>query len=72
MGTHLYRREGDTYYFRRAIPASERNRFAGKREWIESLRTKGHVEAKRLIPAYVQAFDRAMMDAKAPERQGKP
>ncbi|WP_405052793.1 MULTISPECIES: DUF6538 domain-containing protein [unclassified Sphingomonas] len=54
------------------MPTSERNRFAGKREWIESLRTKDRVEAKRLIPAYVQAFDRAMMDARAPERRGKP
>lgn len=61
MCTHLFRREGGTYYFRRAIPMGKRSQFGGRREWIVSLRTKDRAEAKRLIPGYVQAFDRAML-----------
>jgi integrase len=58
--THLYRREGGTYYFRRAIPAALRPQFGGKREWIKSLTTKDRREAKRLLPSLVAAFDNAM------------
>ncbi len=60
MSTHLFRRQGGTYYFRRAIPVNLRHLFDGRREWIASLRTKDRVEAKRLLPAMVQAFDTAM------------
>lgn len=66
MSTHLYRRQGGTYYFRRAIPANRRYRFDGRREWIVSLRTKDRAEAKRLLPALVQAFDAAMDDGQSP------
>jgi integrase len=58
--THLYRREGGTYYFRRAIPVALRSQFDGKREWIKSLATKDRGEAKRLLPSLVVAFDEAM------------
>ena len=60
MTTHLYRREGGTYYFRRAIPVTLRPQFGGKREWIKSLTTKDRREAKRLLPSLVMAFDKAM------------
>lgn len=60
MSTHLFRRQGGTYYFRRAIPANLRHRFDGRREWIASLHTKDRGEAKRLLPAMVQAFDTEM------------
>lgn len=63
MTTHLYRREGGTYYFRRAIPVALRPRCNGKREWIKSLATKDRREAKRLLPAMVAAFDEAMEGA---------
>ncbi|WP_414899184.1 DUF6538 domain-containing protein [Sphingomonas sp. Leaf10] len=65
MSTHLYRRQGGTYYFRRAIPTNLRDRFGGRREWIASLRTKDRVEAKRLLPALVQAFDAAINDVQS-------
>jgi len=58
--THLYRREGGTYYFRRAIPEALRPQFGGKREWIKSLATKDRRQAKRLLPFVVAAFDEAM------------
>lgn len=66
MSTHLFRRQGGTYYFRRAIPANLRYRFDGRREWIASLRTKDRGEAKRLLPAIVQAFDTAMQVEPSP------
>lgn len=66
MCTHLFRRQGGTYYFRRAIPANLRYRFDGRREWITSLRTKDRGEAKRLLPAMVQAFDAAMQAGPSP------
>lgn len=65
MRTHLHRREGGTYYFRRAIPAKLRPHFDGKREWIVSLRTKDRAEAKSLIPHYVLAFDARVREALA-------
>ncbi|MFN3776976.1 DUF6538 domain-containing protein [Sphingomonas parapaucimobilis] len=49
-----------TYYFRRSIPLAQRQRFGGKREWVRSLGTKDRKEAKRLIPACLIAFDKAM------------
>ncbi|MGR6327990.1 DUF6538 domain-containing protein [Sphingomonas sp. XXL09] len=60
MTTHLYRREGGTYYFRRAIPVALRPMFDGRREWIKTLGTKDRREAKRLLPSFVVAFDNAM------------
>lgn len=72
MCTHLFRREGGTYYFRRAIPLGKRSQFGGRREWIVSLRTKDRAEAKRLMPGYVQAFDRAMLGDATGESAEKP
>jgi integrase len=60
MSAYLLKRDGGTYYFRRSIPLAQRQRFGGKREWVRSLGTKDRNEAKRLIPACLIAFDKAM------------
>ena len=60
MSAYLLKRDGGTYYFRRSIPLAQRQRFSGKREWVRSLGTKDRSEAKRLIPACLIAFDKAM------------
>lgn len=60
MSSYLLKRDGGTYYFRRSIPLTQRQRFGGKREWVRSLGTKDRNEAKRLIPACLIAFDKAM------------
>lgn len=60
MSAYLLKRDGGTYYFRRSIPLTQRQRFGGKREWVRSLGTKDRNEAKRLIPACLIAFDKAM------------
>ena len=66
MSTHLFRRQGGTYYFRRAIPANLWHLFDGRREWIASLRTEDRSEANRLLPEMVQAFDTAMQVGPSP------
>ncbi|WP_363739547.1 MULTISPECIES: DUF6538 domain-containing protein [unclassified Sphingobium] len=40
MSTYLLRRDGGSYYFRRAIPANLRPFIGGRRKWIKSLGTK--------------------------------
>ncbi len=49
--------------------------FDGRREWIKTLGTKDRREAKRLLPSFVVAFDKAMeagTGSGAVERSNKP
>lgn len=65
MCTHLHKREGGTYYFRRAVPAALRDQLAGRREWVMSLHTKDRNHAKRLIPPLTIETDMALEAARS-------
>ena len=57
MSTYLLKRDGGSYYFRRAIPANLRPFIGGRREWVKSLGTKSRTEAKQRIPQLVIETD---------------
>lgn len=63
MRTYLSKR-GATYYFRRAVPEELRTALGGRHEWMISLRTKDHAEAKRRIPAHAKETDRLIDEAR--------
>ena len=71
MCTNLAKR-GATYYFRRIIPAELRPAFDGRREFMESLRTKDRETAKRLIPERRMATDRLLDTARRLYPENRP
>lgn len=64
MCTYLTKR-GSTYYFRRVIPAELRPAFAGRGEFMVSLRTKDREAAKRLIAPHTIESERRLGEAQA-------
>jgi len=65
LSTYLLKRDGGSYYFRRAIPANLRPFIDGRREWVKSLGTKSRTEAKQRIPQLVIETDRELNRAVA-------
>ncbi|AEG50726.1 integrase family protein [Sphingobium chlorophenolicum L-1] len=65
MSTYLLKRDGGSYYFRRAIPTNLRPFIGGRREWVKSLGTKSRPEAKQRIPKLVIETDRELNRAAA-------
>lgn len=65
MSTYLLKRDGGSYYFRRAIPTNLRPFIGGRREWVKSLGTKSRHEAKQRIPQLVIETDRELNRALA-------
>jgi len=62
--TRPQRRKDGTYYARKGVPADLRT-VVGKRELIESLRTKDAKEALCLFPEVIAKFDATLAAARA-------
>ena len=64
MSTYLIKR-GSTYYFRRVIPQPLRPLFGGRREWVESLKTKDRNAAGRLCRLQAVRTDALIVEAES-------
>jgi Domain of unknown function (DUF6538) len=67
-GSHL-RRVGDTWYYRRVVPADVRAEF-GRSEITLSLGTTSRVEAERLEKEHDVAFAKRLKDARTTDKDG--
>jgi hypothetical protein len=67
-GSHL-RRVGDTWYYRRAVPADVRVEFK-RSEITVSLGTTSRVEAERLEKEHDVAFAKRLRDARTTDKDG--